>query len=125
MMHYDITVNDDCEIRLSGYQTSFEAHIFRLILSKFPSIKVETIDEAQANQQTFVHAETICQENALPEYPRVARAIGVKVARGGWYGSIVNTHQRPTHAARWAFRSQRSVGSITASSPTYKYPGMV
>jgi hypothetical protein len=34
MMHYDITVNDDCEIRLSGDQTS---------------------DEAQANQQTLTH----------------------------------------------------------------------
>ena len=42
MMHYDITVNDDCEIRLSGDQTFFVAHIFRLMLSKFPSIRVET-----------------------------------------------------------------------------------
>jgi hypothetical protein len=42
MMHYDITVNDDCEIRLSGDQTFFVTHIFRLMLSKFPSIRVET-----------------------------------------------------------------------------------
>jgi hypothetical protein len=41
MMHYDITVNDDCEIRLSVDQT---------------------FDEAQANQQTFTRAGTICQE---------------------------------------------------------------
>jgi len=43
MMHYDITVNDDdCEIRLSGDQTFFVAHIFRRMLSKFPNIRVET-----------------------------------------------------------------------------------
>jgi hypothetical protein len=42
MMHYDMTVNDDCEIQLGGYQTSFVAHIFRLMLSKFPSIEGET-----------------------------------------------------------------------------------
>jgi hypothetical protein len=51
MMHYDITVNDDCEIRFSGDQTFFAAHMFRAMLSK--------IDEAQANQRTFAHAETI------------------------------------------------------------------
>jgi hypothetical protein len=48
---------------------------------------------------------------------------GVKVARR--LGSIVKTHQRPTHAARRTFQSQRSVGSVTASSPTDEYPGMV
>jgi len=130
------------------------------------------IDEAQANQQTFAHAETICQEmrtqvparrkaavqghivpgppspfhaaienwrmlqpgrpkrataileliaaclSATPDHPRCpdrdagrnrkappegrpVDAFGVKVAKG--YGSIAKTHQRPTHAARWAF----------------------
>jgi len=41
MMHYDIKVNDDCEIRLSGDQT---------------------FDEAQADQQTFTRTRAICQE---------------------------------------------------------------
>jgi hypothetical protein len=36
MMHYDITVNDDCENRRSGDQNIFAAHIFGLMLSKFP-----------------------------------------------------------------------------------------
>jgi hypothetical protein len=31
----------------------------------------------------------------------------------------------PAHAARWAFQSQRSVGSKTVSSPTDEYPGTV
>ena len=165
------------------------------------------IDEAQVNQQTFAHAETICQKkrtrvparrNAavqghtapgppspfranetlrsrigacsnrvaqtcnrdrgvdrrwvvrhdgiganrikLSRPPKTARPtpllrtrrpfegrpmdpFGVKVARGG--GSIAKTPQRPTHPARWAFQSQTSVGSMTASSPTDEYPGMV
>jgi hypothetical protein len=114
----------------------------------------DVIDKAQANQQTFAHAETICQEmrTQVParrkrgpkpgtgrpsKMPRPRRrlkprpppegrpvdAFGVKAARA--YGSIAKTHQRPTHAARWAFQSQRSVRSMTASSPTDEYPGVV
>jgi hypothetical protein len=41
------------------------------------------------------------------------------------FGVIAKMHQRPTRATRWASQSQRSVGSMTASSPTDEYPGMV
>jgi hypothetical protein len=58
-----------------------------------------------------------------PPEGRPVDAFGVKVAKG--YGSIAKMHQRPTRAARWAFQRQRSVGSMTASSPTDEYPGMV
>ena len=40
------------------------------------------------------------------------------------FGVIAKMHQRPARA-RWAFQGQRSVGSMTASSPTDEYPGMV
>ena len=49
---------------------------------------------------------------------RPVNAFGVKVAGR-------ENAPGPDHGARWAFQSQGSVGSMTASSPTDKYPGMV
>jgi hypothetical protein len=144
MMHYDITVNDDCEIRLGGDQTSFAAHIFRLMLSKFPSIRVETIDESQANQQTFAHAaETICQEmrtqvparrNAAVQGHRLERrwlrvdrenapapdargAMGLPESMVGW---VNNLHHRPMSTPVWCNRLDE-IGSTDA----FKFGGLV
>jgi len=47
-----------------------------------------------------------------PPEGRPVDAFGVKVLVG--YGSIAKTQHRPTHAARRAFQSQRSAGSMTA-----------
>jgi hypothetical protein len=61
MMHYDITVNDDCEIRLSGDQT---------------------FDEAQANQQTVTRTGTICQEMRTQVPARRKAAVRGRTAPG-------------------------------------------
>jgi hypothetical protein len=76
MMHYDVTVNDDCEIRLSGDQT---------------------FDEAQANQQTFAHAETICQEMHTQVPAR--RKCGPKPGTGG-PPRAYSTHHLSTQTKR-------------------------
>ena len=82
MMHYDITVNDDCEIRLSVDQT---------------------FDEAQANQQTFTRVGTISQEMRTQVPARRKR--GPKPGNGGRPRAYSTHHKLNAAIENWPKRA--------------------